>query len=86
MAAAKRSSVKLLSRPTAYSESRTARPLSETRGAPARAGAEWRARAASRHSAARTGRAGAASRCAFRRSATMKAISIDCSALRRGSQ
>ena len=38
------------------------------------------------HSAARTGRSGAESRWTLRRSATMKAISIDCSALRRGSQ
>ena len=41
---------------------------------------------ARRHSAARTGRSGWASRWTLRRSATMKAISIDCSALRRGSQ
>ena len=39
-----------------------------------------------RHSAARIGRSGWARRCAFRRSATMNAISIDCSALSRGSQ
>ena len=36
------------------------------------------------NSAARTGRSGWARRCAFKRSATMNASSIDCSALRRG--